>query len=82
MMFYLLWATLLSNIGLAVFYCWKVLEHHRAIRRIVLLDQILTQIAIQSFANEHMPVWKAWSGVMGSFDVDFTVNRTIPKADG
>ena len=26
MMFYLLWAALLSNIGLAVFYCWKVLE--------------------------------------------------------
>ena len=62
-------------LGWSLIACWRL---HRRTRHVEELDALLAHLCIKCFANQHMPVWRAWIAVMGDISVEVTQNRRMP----
>jgi hypothetical protein len=81
MMAWITTATLLVNIGLCIWYCFGMWRLQRLLKHAYELDQMLAFLCAQAFTNHQLPLWKAWSGVMGTFEVEFIQKRQMPRGD-
>lgn len=81
------WSTALSVVGVSLnfgclIYYWVVTQRlHRTLDHAQKLDAMLSYICLQAFAARHVPIWSAWSGVMGEFEVEIKQNRRMPESD-
>ena len=74
-------SVLAINLALAVWHFFQIHRQHRLIRKWQVLDTLLAQMAAQSFYNHHLPIWAAWTAVMGEINVQITQNRHMPEPD-
>lgn len=83
----MIWSVALSVVGLSlnfgclIYYLIVTRRLHRTLSNAQDLDRLLAYLCVQSFAARHMPIWQAWRGAMGDFEIEITQNRRFPEAD-
>jgi hypothetical protein len=63
---------------------WNGLQAWRQWRMVRLwteLDTLLAKMAMESLQNRYLPLWAAWSGIMGDIEVSITSKRRREKID-
>ena len=62
----ILWFSIAVNAALTAWHTWQSILARRAFR-------ILTQMAVTSLINDRMPLWIAYYGRLGEFEVSISV---------
>ena len=66
-------AGLLGANTVLVWLAWRRWRHA------VLLDQLLQRLCTSAFSGAHMPIWTAWTAVMGTIEVKVESKRGWPE---
>lgn len=61
---------IIINLTCAAIYALLVWRLRREIRRAGVLNRLLMRIAIDSFARDHQPMWRAWAQSMGTISIE------------
>ena len=85
-LFFAVWigAVLLVSVNLALFLRVRVRQRvaEHLVSKAAALDVLLATLCERAFVLQHAPIWLAWTQTMGSFEVEVTRTRTIPRAAG
>jgi hypothetical protein len=68
-----------ANAGLLAWSLLAAWRINRRLRHAQMLDNLLAQLCIQCFFSAHMPIWSAWTAVMGDIQIEVKQNRRTPE---
>ena len=74
------WGLIAINVCIALANTALVVVVFRLLRRVAMLDVLLSKIAVDSFLSHHLPTFRAWQFAMGRLEVTVTpVRRDVEE---
>lgn len=72
---WVLFGLIVLNFASLALYLVTIRCQRRYLTHLRVADRLLTNICVDAFRMQHMPVFQAWSRSMGSIDVEISANR-------